>query len=98
MIVTILNKEYDVNLKKLDLLSNQLQNLPAEIFKIKNILVINDTSYDINNLNIDNEIIIFDNLTDKINNLPFNIKEIWLKSKITNYNFKIPFNCAIKYY
>ena len=38
------------NLKKLNLLKNILQNLPSEILKIKNILAIDDNSYDINNL------------------------------------------------
>ena len=72
--------------------------MPAEILKIKNIIQIDDTSYDVNNLNIDNEILIFTNLKDKINNLPFNIKEIWLKSDIKNYDIKLPINCKIKYY
>ena len=98
MKITILNKEYDINLQYLSLSYNQLQSLPAEILKIKNILQISDKSYDINNLNIDNEILIFTNLKDKINNLPFNIKEIWLKSDIKNYDIKLPINCKIKYY
>ena len=73
--------------------------MPAEILKIKNILNISDTSYDINNLNINNdEIIIFTNINEKITNLPFNTKEIWLKSNIKNDLIKLPFDCVIKYF
>ena len=87
-----------INLQNLYLSYNQLQSLPAEILKIKNILKINDSSYDINNLNIDNEILILSNLIDKLNNFPINTKEIWLKSHIKNYDIKLPFDCKIKYY
>ena len=86
------------NLKELILLNNQLESLPAEILKIKNILQITNTSYNINNFNIDNEILIFSKLNIKISNLPFNIKEIWLKSNNKNYDIKLPFNCKIIYY
>ena len=73
--------------------------MPAEILKIKNILKIDDTSYDINNLNIDNEILIFSKLYRKISNLPFNTKEIWLMSDIIiNHDVKLPFGCVIKYF
>ena len=98
MKITILNKEYDINLQILDLSNNQLLSLQTKILNIKNILLIDVSSYNINNLNIDNEILIFSNLKDKINNLPFNIKEIWLKSDIKNYDIKLPINCKIKYY
>ena len=121
MKITILNKEYNINLQNLDLsyyelqsltaeignlinihnldlYYNQLQSLPDEILKIKNILHIDNTSYSIDNLNIDNEILIFSNLTDKLINLPINTKEIWLKSHIKNYDIKLPFDCKIKYY
>ena len=34
----------------------------------------------------------------KLNNLPFNTKEIWLISNVKNYDIKLPFGCEIKYY
>ena len=86
------------NLKYLYLSNNKLQSLPAEILKVKNALIINESSYDINNLNIDNEILIFSNLTDKLYNLPFNTTEIWLKSYIKNDLIKLPFGCVIKFF
>jgi len=86
------------NLKVLYLYNNKLKSLPAESLKIKNIVEIDDTSYNINNLNIDNEILIFRKLKIKISNLPFNTKEIWLKSNIKNYDIKLPFDCKIIYY
>ena len=79
------------NLKKSCLYYNKLQSLPIEILKIKNTLEIDDSSYDIDNLNINNKILIFSNLKDKLNNLPINRKEIWLKSNIKNYDIKITF-------
>jgi len=87
-----------INLQYLYLLNNQLQNLPAEILKIKNILIFDNTSYNIDNLNIHNEFLIFSELSIKISNLPFNTKEIWLKSDIKNYDIKLPFGCVVKYY
>jgi len=73
--------------------------LPAKILIIKNRLVINDSSYNFDNLNINNEILIFRQLDKKkISNLPFNTKEIWLKSDIKNPDIKLPFNCIIKYF
>ena len=98
MTTTILNKEYDINLQILDLFNNKLQSLPAKIGNIKEKLTIDISTYDINNLNIDNEILIFENLTDKLNNLPINTKEIWLKYDIKDYDIKLPFDCKIKYY
>ena len=99
MKITILNKKYDVNIKELDLNNNQLQSLPVEILKIKSVLKIDDSSYNINNLNIKkNEIIIFTNIKKKITNLPFDTTEIWLKSGIKNDLIKLPFGCVIKYF
>jgi len=89
-----------IKLEKLYLCGNQLQSLPTEILKFKDcLLVIDDTSYDIDNLNINNnEIIIFTYIYKKITNLPFNTTEIWLKSGIKNDLIKLPFGCIIKYY
>ena len=144
MKITILNREYNVNIKKINLSNNQLQSLPAEIgnlrnlqilglynnqlqslpaeignlinlqelylnnnqlqsltidfLKIKNTLIIDNTAYNINNLNIDNEIIIFTDIHKKITNLPFYTTEIWLKSDIKNDLIKLPFGCVIKYF
>ena len=86
------------NLKILNLEKNKLQSLPVEILNIKNILFINHRSYDLTNLNIDGEILIFCYFNKELNNLPFNLKEIWLKSNIKNPNIKLPFGCMIKYY
>ena len=87
-----------INLEYLYLLNNTLQSLPIEILKFKKILRIDNSSYNINNLNIDNEFLIFSYLTDKLNNLLINIKEIWLNSFIKNYDIKLPFGCKIKIY
>ncbi len=72
--------------------------MPAEILKIKNVIVIDETSYDINNINMENEILIFSNLKIKLSNLPINTKEIWLNKKIINYEIKTPLNCVINFF
>ncbi len=87
-----------VNLQTLILYTNSLSSLPAEILKIKNKIIINETSYDINNINMENEILIFSNLKIKLLNLPINTKEIWLNKNIINYKIKTPFNCVINFF
>ena len=37
MEITILNKQYDINLKKLSLQDNKLQSLPTEIGNLRNL-------------------------------------------------------------
>jgi len=38
-------------------------------------------------------------IKEKIYNLPFNTKEIWLNKKyIKEYDIKLPFDCVVKYF
>jgi hypothetical protein len=78
--------------------NNQLSSLPVEILKIKKCIYINETSYDINNLDLQNEILIFSELNKEITNLPINIKDIWLKRDIKNVNIKLPFGYIITFF
>ena len=87
-----------VNLQELYLNNNKLKILPFEILKIKEKIDVNETSYDINNLSIENEILLFSDLKIKLTNLPINTKEIWLQRGIETKDIKLPFNCVIKYY
>ena len=87
-----------INLRELCLHNNQLSSLPSEILNIKKIINIDETSYKINNLDIECTILIFGKLNNNIQNLPINIKEIWLSNYITNPNIKLPFGCEIKKY
>ena len=59
---------------------------------------IDETSYEINNLDISCTILIFSELKINIRNLPINIKEIWLNDRIKNPNIKLPFGCELKKY
>ena len=61
-------------------------------------MYIDESSYEINNLDIECTILIFSSLKINIDNLPINIKEIWLHFLIRNPNIKLPFGCEIKTY
>ena len=87
-----------INLEIINLQYNKLTSLPAEILKIKNVISIDETSYDINNINMENEILIFSDLNIKLSNLPINTIEIWLNKKIINYEIKTPFGCQINFF
>ena len=89
-----------INLQGLYLENNQLKCLPTEILKIKEKVIINSTSYDIDNLDMDCEILLFSNLDYPLLNLPTSLKELWLKkvNMIKDINIKLPFNCVIRYY
>ncbi len=65
-----------VNLEYLFLKNNQFRSLPVEILKIKEKILINETSYEINNLSLDTEILIFRKLKSELTNLPITLKEI----------------------
>jgi Leucine-rich repeat (LRR) protein len=87
-----------INLKELSLSNNKISTLPTSILKIKQALKIDDTSYQINNLNIEAEILIFSKLEDKLINLPISLREIWIKQENPHIEHKLPFNCKLKYY
>ena len=88
------------SLQNLYLENNQLKIIPKELLKKKRTLIINESSYEINNLDEECEFIILESLTNPINNLPVNLKEIWLntENKINVNKIKIPFNCQLCYY
>jgi Leucine-rich repeat (LRR) protein len=87
-----------INLQKLYLEHNKLESLPPSILKIKKALIIHDTSYQINNLNMEAEILIFSVLKNKLINLPISFKEIWIKKGNPDAEHKLPLNCELKYY
>ena len=87
-----------INLERLDLNNNNLTSLPKEILKIKEIIEINYTSYEINNLSLYMDFILLSSLSIKLTNLPIFLKEIWLKKTININLIKLPFGCEIKYF
>jgi hypothetical protein len=87
-----------INLKQLCLFDNKLESLPTSILKIKRALAIGYSSYQINNLNMEAEILIFSRLKDKLINLPSSLREIWIKNGNPDIEHKLPFNCELKYY
>ena len=71
----------------------------AAVLSRADIIDIDETSYEINNLDNENEILIFSNLSYEIMNLPINTNEIWLnKEYIEKFNIKMPFGCKLHYY
>jgi Leucine-rich repeat (LRR) protein len=87
-----------INLKILLITNNKLESLPTSILKIKQALLIDQTSYQINNLNIEAEILIFSSLENKLENLPTCLREIWIIKGNSDIEHKLPFNCELKYY
>jgi len=92
------------NLQDILLTNNKLKKLNSSIMTHLHALRINDSSYQLNNMDDTNEFIILYHISDarNLSNLPVNLKEIWLKRNHTTSCFenyvKIPFGCEIKYY
>jgi Leucine-rich repeat (LRR) protein len=87
-----------INLQRLDLYNNKLECLPTSILKIKDVLQIDHSTYQINNLNMDAKILIFSCLENKLTNIPTSLKEIWIKKGNPRVEHKLPLNCELKYY
>jgi Leucine-rich repeat (LRR) protein len=87
-----------INLKNLYLFNNKFSSLPTSILKIKQVLHIDYTSYQINNLNMEAEMSIFSKLENKLINLPTSLRELWIKKGNPDIEHKLPFNCELKYY
>jgi len=64
----------------------------------KDTLYINKTSYRINNLSNDTELLILTSLNTELTNLPFSLKEIWITQFVNATKIKLPFNCNICYF
>ena len=64
------------------------------------IIFLDETTYQINNLDLECEFLLFNKLSTSLTNLPFNLKEIWLSQciNIENLVIKLPFGCEIKYF
>lgn len=87
-----------VNIEHLYLFNNKLKKLPREILNILNKLDIDETSYDIDNLDENIEFIIFNSLNKEVTNLPVTLKEIWITKNINLSLIKIPFGCELNYF
>jgi hypothetical protein len=72
--------------------------LPSSLLNIKKSLYMNVSAYEINNLSVNTDFLIFSYLGEELTNLPSGLKEIWIKQKIGGLNHKLPFGCVIKYY
>jgi Leucine-rich repeat (LRR) protein len=83
-----------VNLKTLNLQRNNLVLIPAGLVKIKKTITITNSSYQIDNLSQDGEILIFSDLGTELTNIPASIKEIHMGRGI-KFLTKIPFGCKI---
>jgi Leucine-rich repeat (LRR) protein len=87
-----------VNLKCLNLENNRLNYISRSIANIKESLVIHKSTYEIDNLSVNTEFLIFTDLTEELTNLPTGLKELWIKSGKKNLNHKLPFGCVIEYF
>jgi hypothetical protein len=76
--------------------NNHLVYVPTSILNIKKSLSIYTDSYEIDNLDLDTEVLIFSELDKELTNLPTGLKELWIKKGKINH--KLPFGCVIKYF
>ncbi len=96
-----------VNLRTLQLGHNRLTSIPNEIEKLTNLKQLNldQSSYQIDNLDPECEILILSEIETKITNLPITLKRIYLSTfsgdhpcyDSINMIQKVPFGCEIKY-
>ena len=73
------------NLQDLYLNDNKLTSIPEsiKIFTKISHFILDESAYDINNLSIECEVLLFTNITNNIINLPPTLKTLYLKSNIT---------------
>ena len=85
------------NLRWIILHRNKLNRLPSSILNLKKeTIAIQSCGYQIDNLDPDCEFIIVRDLNTPLNNLPINIKEIYLVNpKISLDYVKVPFGCKL---
>ena len=84
-------------LQYLFLQNNKLIKISKNLLKIKKAITIDETSYEINNMNTRNKILLFSSLKTRLDNIPTNTKEIWVRTFKT-IDIKLPFDCVLLYY
>jgi hypothetical protein len=72
--------------------------MPKSILKIKQFVDVDNSTYCIDNLNPSCDFLIFSHLNKPLDNLPYELKELWLFNKIENPQIKLPFGCVIRHY
>lgn len=88
------------NLRGFELGKNNLKSIPnftSEFIKNNKYCKINDTSYDINNIDPECKFIILLQIKNEVTNLPINLKEIRVLDGLDTSKIKIPFGCKIKF-
>jgi hypothetical protein len=70
-------------------------NIPQPILKISKIIILDESSYQINNLDLECEFLLFNKLEISLGNLPFNLKVIWLENSINIENLEIKYFISI---
>jgi hypothetical protein len=91
-------------LHTLHLWSNQITQMKFLPKKIIFGMQADISTYCIDSLDADCEILVLNYLSKKIDNLPYNLKQVWIKQNSTiskddlKYNLKIPFGCELILY
>ena len=85
------------NLQELYLSDNRLTSLSESIATLTKIekLNLDESSYDINNLNMDCHTLVLTSIDNNITNLPPILKTLYLKRSVNVDMIKIPYGCDI---
>ena len=85
------------NLQVLNLNNNNLTSLPESMQILTKIVYfkLDESSYDINNLNMDCHTLVLTSIDNNITNLPPILRTLYLKSYIDVDMIKLPYGCDI---
>jgi hypothetical protein len=85
------------SLRNCDLYNNKITYLPLEIKKNVKIMQTDMSTYDFDNLKPNTEILVFKYFKKEfaLDNLPYELKELWISYQTELPEIKLPFGCDL---